>query len=325
MDEDKENEEKDIEKFGGIIHPYVKYIYGFLYKYIIKPLKLDISKEFFYFLSFGILTIILFFSSIPIWLPILFFSLAGLDLLLLNGGFFKEKFLPPLSKEIENFFSDIENKRQYDVIKFISYNNLSTKSIIRLLEIPRFNDNAQIYSYIVKKQWIHPELLNYIIENDLYLRMGDDILCKFLKNSISDMSRNNYLKIINVYEKNTKVIRTINYCYPHYLKDHKIFQFFAKIPLTIREFFLFGMGNFVLFLGFFIIYLFMLLSGNLHYSFVTKPGQSSYIFEQISLFVSMILASGILALIFRTIILKFTQGRYILYYFTPRKSNKIYN
>ena len=307
----------EIKKFGGIIHPYVKYAYGFIYKYIIKPLKLEISREFWYFLSFGILTTILFFSTIPFWLPLLFFSLAGLEVLLMNGGFFKEKFLPSPNRDVEKFFTEIDQRRQYDAIKFISDNNLGTRTLIRILSIPKFKENAQIYSYVVKKQWIQPELLNFIIENNLYVQMGDDIFCEFIKNSISNMSRANYLKISQVFAKNIKVIRTINYCYQDFLKNHDIFKFFAKIPLKIKDSFIFGYGNLILFSIFFIMYLYLFGTGQLQHLYVSTPNQIINLLGLFSVFISMLLASGILALILRTIILKITQTRYLLYFFTP--------
>jgi hypothetical protein len=66
--------------------------YGFFNKYVIRKFGLTVEKDFWYFLSFGLLTAILFFSGIPYWLPVLFLSLAGLDFILHNGGFLKEKF-----------------------------------------------------------------------------------------------------------------------------------------------------------------------------------------------------------------------------------------
>jgi|GEM_PF-4842782 len=146
------SDEKEIQKFGGLVNPYVKYLYGFFNKYVIRKFGLTVEKDFWYFLSFGILSAILFFTGIPYWLPVLFLSLEGLDFIFHNGGFLKEKFWTSPSKEIDAFFSELEKKTQYQVIQFISNNRLGTSNLIRILNEPRFNESGSIYTVILKKQ-----------------------------------------------------------------------------------------------------------------------------------------------------------------------------
>jgi hypothetical protein len=315
---DLRSDEKDVQKFGGIINPYIKYLYGFFHKYVIQKFGLTIEKDFWYFLSFGILTSILFFSGIPYWLPVLFLSLAGLDFILHNGGFLKEKFWISPSKEIDDFFLNLEKKSQYQVIQFISLNRLSTSNIIRILQLPKFNDSCSIYDVIAKKQWIHSEMLDYIIENDLYVKMGDDLFCAFIKKSISDMNHYNYLKLTNVFRTNVQVIRTLHLCYPQYLTNHSLFKKFAAIPLKIKNSFTFGYGNLTIFAVFFCIYIVMYVTGQLRQVSFQTTDSLTQILQMFSVLVSIAFASTLLTFLVREAILFFTQGRFLLYYFTPK-------
>ena len=317
-EQESPNDEKEIQKFGGLINPYIKYLYGFLFKYVIQKFGLTIERDFWYLLSFGLLTSILFFTGIPYWLPLLFLSLAGLDFILHNGGFLKEKFWTSPSKELDSFFADLEKKSQYQVIQFLLNNRISTRDLKKILQQSQFNDSNSIYSVIVKKQWIHAELLNFIIENDLYEKMGDDIFCEFIKKSISDMNQENYKKIIIKRRENIQVIRTLHLCYPQYLKNHTIFKKFAGIPLWIKDSFIFGYGNLIIFSIFFCIYIIMFINGELNHILLPTTDSITQLFQFFSIFVSIAFASTLLTIVTREFFLFLTQGRFLLYHFTPK-------
>jgi hypothetical protein len=310
--------DKDIQNFGGVVNPFIQYIYEFLQKYIIKRYNLKIRNDFWYFLTFGIFSGILYFTGISWAVPLILISLAGLVFIGDNAPFLRRKVFQSSSEEIDLFFKDIEKKSLYDAINFIINTRFGTKTTIRLLNIQKFNENIQIYEYILKKIAIEGELLDYLIEHNLYAKMGDDLFCEFLKESISPTNYSSYQKLKTEFNRNERVIKTINMIYPSYLKDHRIFKFFAKIPVKIKNFFVYGIGNIVFLAIFFGIYLSLYLKGALNYLIIPSSEQFFQVFEVFSVFISMFLASAILTIIIRFLILSITQKRMLLYYFSPK-------
>ena len=58
--------------------------------------------------------------------------------------------------------------------------------------------------------------------------MEEELFCKYLRQSLNHISRDKYNSLRRA-TKSDKIIRTLNLCYPFYLKKHSEFKFFAKL------------------------------------------------------------------------------------------------
>jgi hypothetical protein len=131
------------------------------------------------------------------------------------------------------------------------------------------------------------------------------------------MSNSNYLKLLSDFKNNKQIIRTLNLCYPSLMKNHKLFKFFAHLSISIKDWFIYGLGNAVIFSVIFFVYIILIGTYNLTYNFYNQPGSLAYIFEWINLIFAIILASAFITIFIRFLVLKIAQVRYLLSYFSP--------
>lgn len=310
------NKKNDLEReqFSGLILPWLNHLYKLFLDRIIEKHNLKIDKEFWFFLSLGVFSLIIYFTGINIWVPLGLFFGALLILLLHNNSYIRKKLFPRQSEEIEDFLSNIKSKSNDDILNFIKNYPLETNQIIQIIQIKK--DKYDIYLFIDKYQSIKSELLEYMIEEKIQDIMGEDLFCKFLLHSKEHISKNKYELLLKS-KNDKKILKTINLCYPFYLKKHQVFKFFANLIIKVRNSFNYGTTKFIIFLASMII---VLLSIKKDPSVLTIKTQSTLplITQLINNVLAFLIISSIITIIINYVIsLLLRLFRYITYLSAP--------
>jgi len=229
MDDEKENSNRV--KFSGIILPWLEHLYKLFLDPFIKTHNLIIDDEFWFFLSFSIFSGILYFTKVNIWVPLGFFVGAIIVLILHNSKYIRRRIFPKEAEKIDDFLNNLKFKTQDELIIFIKSYQLETNQILKIIEYKK--NNYDIYLFIRKYQLINSELLEYFISNELYKVMGPELFSQFIILSLDHISKKNY-DLLRKSTNNKDIIKSLNLCYPFYLKNHPTFKFFANIFIKIR-------------------------------------------------------------------------------------------
>lgn len=288
-------------KLSDFISPYLEPLYELFVDDFIKKYNIDVPDSFWFVFSLFIFSVLVVYSKLDYQASVFLLLLALLILLAKNRKIIAKKFFPKQSDAINSFIDNIQTKNLDETKKFIqqNYRQLSTNSQIKLLE-SKFNNNPAIYQSIFYNQIIYSELIEHIIKNNLIPNMGIDIFCDYLLGSVNTISFNYYEFIKNSYKDNDKVIKTLNVCYPFYLKSHPIFNFFANIRISLKESMNYGNGNGVIALFSLILVIFALSTqpqsiNSSKYIIPTEP--LSAIFFVINLVMGFFIAIGFITII----------------------------
>lgn len=303
------------EKFSGLVLPWLEYLYKLFLDPFIKKHNLILDDEFWILLSFTIFSGILYFTKVSVWVPISFFIGTVMILLLHNSSYIRRKVFPKESEKIDDFINKLSNKSLDDILVFIKNYQLDTAQLIKIIDHQK--NNHDIYLFIIKYQSIRSEFLEYLIQNKLYETIEVDLFSKYLVHSINHISKDNYTSLKNSIDDN-KIRKTLNLCYPFYLKKHSIFKFFANSVIKFRNAINYGGVK----LGVFLISLFTMLtavSKDPSILRMTQPISKMDLLNQImgNIF-AFVMTAGILTILILILIKYILRTyRYFIYIFAP--------
>ena len=266
-------------------------------------------------MSFGVFSAILYFTGVNKWVPLGFLIGSLVVLTLHNSSYIRRKIFPKQSEEIDEFLDDLSNKSLDEILTFIKKYQLDTNQLIKILNIHK--DNYDIYLFIRKYQSIKSELVEYLIQNQLYIVLETDLFNQYLIGSLNHVSKEKYRELRKVLT-DKRTIKTLNLCYPFYLKKHSIFKFFSYLLMKIRNSINYGgvkVGVFVLSL--FTIAFYVSKNPSMLQIDRTKQG-IQLIDELMSNLFALLTLSGLFALLVLFIIGRIIKfSRFILYLFAP--------
>jgi hypothetical protein len=306
--------------FSGIILPWLEYIYQLFLDPWAKKQKLVIEDEFWIFFGFAVFSFIIYFTGSNLYLPFGFLVAAILVLIIPNSDYFKRRFFPESEAMIEEYLNSLAQKDTDDLLRFIRQNDLSSQQLIKIFE--KKQGNSDVYEFVLKHQLINQELLEYIVNKNRYLEMPEETFCKYITFSKNHLNKTSYYKIM----KNTtkvRIIKTFNLNYPFYLENHKIFKFFARSVINIRNWANYGaLKIVVLFISAILVGVNIIQNPPIH---IAASAQGwIFAFVLINVFLGYVMAVVIVALILFQlygVFMKFSRA--IVYLFSPKSKQKL--
>jgi len=222
------------------VSPYLEPLYEIFIEDFVKKYNIVLPASFFFFIGLFFFSVISLYFNLSYQGAIFFLLVALLILIAKNrkqlGYILNKKILFDKGKFVDDFIREINTKELDEVKKFIlnNYRELDSNDLILLMQ-SKFYDNASFHMTILKKQVIENELLEFMINNDLDQKIGEDIFCIYLKYCYNPISLRSYEKLAARNVNNPKIIQTLNACFPQYLKNHSIFKWFANVRIQIKE------------------------------------------------------------------------------------------
>jgi len=187
----KSNPPKSSEKFDGLVFDYLTHLYKLLIEPLLKKLNLNPTEEFWYFLTLGVFSLILYFIGISWHLP--FFLLMGaiVVLILENSSYIRRKYFRTTDETVGDFLSELDKKSLDDVLEFITRYSLVIEEIKRLLD-SKFKEYYAVYLRIYEDQDIKVELVEYLISKKLIHVMGVELFRKYILRSNETIKYSKY-------------------------------------------------------------------------------------------------------------------------------------
>jgi hypothetical protein len=241
----KTQEEEDIDAFPDLVLPILKHLYRLFLRPLFKWLNLKTTNEFWYFLTLAVFAVLAR-KGVALYVISLLFLGAALVLLIRNNDYIRNKLFPKQKEKIEVFLQNINKCKHAEVLQFLYENQLETKQIISVLKT-RHKVHRDTYEFIMKKQMIESELLEYVINENLDKIIGKDLLTQFILRSRDAVSLRDYNVLVGKYTTDKKIMKAINVRYYFYLEKHSVFKFLAKPVDVVRRFMNFGSGRMTIF------------------------------------------------------------------------------
>jgi hypothetical protein len=243
QEEQNNNQSKNSEARADIldfVSPYLEPVYEIFIEPFVKKYGIKVPNSFIFFISMFIFSIITIYFGLNYQGAALLFLLALLILIGKNKDLIintiTKKILLNKGKLVDEFIKNIDEKELDETKRFILNNSreLTSNDLILLMK-SKFFDNSSFHMSILKSQIIDSELLDFMIENELDQKIGEDIFCDYLKYCSNSISHKSYELLATRHEKDEKIIQTQNACFPYYLKNHSIFKYLANIRIQIKE------------------------------------------------------------------------------------------
>ncbi|HNX17192.1 MAG TPA: hypothetical protein PKM50_02565 [Methanoregula sp.] len=217
----------------GTILPLLDIAYETLIEKTIKKHNLNIVKEFWIFFGLFIFTVIYFYFGIKLEVVIFFLFATIFTLVIYNLDFFKKRLLPDADDEIQNYISNINNKKFPEVIGFIKgyQNKLKEPEIQAIIESNQGNTWI-IYKFILGYQTFSSNLLVFLIRTNKVSVMGEDLFRQYMEKFDRGMSYDNYRFLVDHFGENKQIMKIINKLNPSYLKTPSKFK---KVAISLQS------------------------------------------------------------------------------------------
>ncbi len=239
-------EEERRRRFSGLISPAIEHVYDQILEPHIKKHKIIIVDDVWFCITLMLFSILLLITGTNVLYPIILFFTAVFIFLVYNNLYLRRLLFPKQEDRIEEFISQINKKELQEVLDFMKRYWLDSKYLIKILE-SRHNQNYNLYLFLINSQRITSEVLEFLIDQELYSYIGDSLFCKYISRCSDRISKPRYTKLMKNFEDNKRIIKTLNIFYYFYLKDRPYFKFFATLFHKIQNFFIYGRGKIVLF------------------------------------------------------------------------------
>lgn len=298
------------EKFSGLVAPYLDYLYKIFLDSFFERHDFKVPSEFWIGLTFTIYSWILYVTGVNVWWPISFTLFTLVVFTFYNSSTVRRKVFPKDDEMIDSFLNNLQTKSQCEILDFLTEYKLDTKHLIQILN--QLPDKYDVYLFIYRYQSIQSELVAYLVDHKAYSVTGDELFAEIILYSKNKIGRKRF-KQLKEQKIGTKTNKTLNLCYPFYLKEHRIFKFFADFYHRVRYALNYGptVGNIIgitLLMSFMIVGTFVFLYQE---RFNGEEIVPTLFTLGIALFFGLLLISSILVRSFIKIY------RRILYRFTP--------
>jgi len=242
-DKDTNNSKNSSEERAAIldiVSPYLDPLYKLLIEDFVNRFNIQLPVSFFFFFGMFLFSIITIYFNLSFQGSMFFLLLAVVIFLAHNRklvvNIITKKILFNKGKFVDEFIKNIDTKDLDETKRFIqnNYHELTSADLILLMN-SKFNDNSSFHSSILRNQIIDSELLEFMIENALDIKIGEETFCDYLKYCSTSISHRSYYLLAERHKNDPNVIQVINACYPAYIRNHNWFRFFANIRIQFKE------------------------------------------------------------------------------------------
>ncbi len=293
------------EKLTGIISHYLEYIYGLTFDKIADKYNLVLSLEFWYFTTLGIFTLVIFFTGLSFWMPISFFIGAFLVFLADNSNTLRRHLIPREKERIYDFLEGIKSKNKGELLKFLRKYSLKPNDL-REVFCSKYGIDHDVHKFILKFQKIDIEVFRYVFFKGVYKSLTKKQIIAYIYKCRGHLPKTKFKKLSRMF-KDPDIIRMINMRYYFFLENNWFYKFLMGIWITIRDFFKYGYGKF------------LVIVAALYFAYVLNPLLITKI-TVVSRWYSLVLGFFVLTIILRLILkLLFYAVDQVFYLFAPIK------